>query len=130
MLEWIELFSSLSKEAIQTLELFCQQRRVPAGEILFSKWDESTSMYVVLSWLLEAYDNDKVLWIIKSWEFVWEMSLFDESKIRKASVKVIEDADLIILLWFSINELGKKHPEILSQIRQVIKNRKKENNWE
>jgi len=129
MLEWIELFSSLSKQTLSTLELFCQQRIVPAWEILFSKWDESTSMYIVKSWLLEAYDGDKILWTIGAWEFVWEMSLFDELKIRTASVKVVEDAELIVLLWFFISELGKNHPEILAEIKKVIEERKKKNKW-
>lgn len=127
MLETIELFSSLPKETISTLELFCQQRTVLAWEVLFNKWDESTSMYIVKSGLLEVYDWDKILWTVKAQEFVWEMSLFGESKVRTATVKVVEDSELIVLLWFSMNELSKKHPEIINQIKLVIEERKTQN---
>lgn len=127
MLETIELFSSLPKETISTLELFCQQRIVLAWEVLFNKWDESTSMYIVKSGLLEVYDWDKILWTVKAQEFVWEMSLFGESKVRTATVKVVEDSELIVLLWFSMNELFKKHPEIINQIKLVIEERKTQN---
>lgn len=127
MLETIELFSSLPKETISTLELFCQQRNILAWEVLFNKWDESTSMYIVKSGLLEVYDWDKILWTVKAQEFVWEMSLFGESKVRTATVKVVEDSELIVLLWFSMNELSKKHPEIINQIKLVIEERKTQN---
>lgn len=129
MFEWIELFSSLNREALNTLEMFCQERQVSAWEILFNKWDESNSMYIVKTWKLEAYDENWILWSINLQEFVWEMSLLDEPKIRTASVRVLEDSDLIVLLWFSIEQLSKKHPEILVEIRKVINLRKEQNNW-
>lgn len=128
MFEWIELFSSLWEKELETLSLFCQQRLMKSWEILFNKWEESTSMYIIKSWTLQVYDNDKILWTIKPWEFVWEMSLFDKSKVRTASVKAIEDSIVIILLSFSLNELSHKHPEILEKIRKVINERKIKNN--
>lgn len=127
MLEWIELFSSLNQDSLNTLAMFCQQRRVASGEVLFRKWEESTSMYIVISWKLEVFDGERVLWFVKSWEFVWEMSLFSEPKVRTASVKALEDTNVIVLLAFSIDQLGNKHPEILEQIRKVIEERKKKN---
>lgn len=127
MFENIELFSSLSKNAISSLEMFCQERKIASWEILFHKWEESTSMYIVKSWKLQAYDGDKVLWYIKSWEFVWEMALFDEPKVRSASVKAVEDTELIILLSFSIDQLSRSHPEIVSEIKKVIEERKRQN---
>ena len=57
MLQDIELFSSLSPETLQTLEMFCQVRKIRSWEILFSKWEESTSMYIVTSGKLEVYDG-------------------------------------------------------------------------
>jgi CRP-like cAMP-binding protein len=55
------------------------------------------------------------------------MSLFSEPKVRTASVKALEDTNVIVLLAFSIDQLGNKHPEILEQIRKVIEERKKKN---
>ena len=127
MFEWIELFSNLSKQEQDTMSLFCQERQVKAWEILFNKWEESNSMYIVKTWLLEAYDEDKILGIIKPKEFVWEMSIFEKPKVRTASVKALENSNLIVLLSFSISELTKKHPDILEKIRKVIEDRKKQN---
>lgn len=127
MFENIELFKWLSKDELSTLENFCQERKIKSWEILFEKWDESNSMYIVKSWKLQAYIGEKILWNISPWEFVWEMSIFSEPKVRTASVKAIEETDIIILLSFSINQLSLIHPEIVEKIKDVIKERKKEN---
>ncbi|MGE4443821.1 MAG: Crp/Fnr family transcriptional regulator [Candidatus Altimarinota bacterium] len=127
MLEGIELFSSLNQDSLNTLAMFCQQRRVASGEVLFRKGEESTSMYIVISGKLEVFDGERVLGFVKSGEFVGEMSLFSEPKVRTASVKALEDTNVIVLLAFSIDQLGDKHPEILEQIRKVIEERKKKN---
>ena len=127
MLEGIDLFSSLNKASLDTLSMFCQQRRVKSWDILFSKWEESTSMYIVISGKLEVFDEQRVLWFVNAWEFVGEMSLFTEPKVRSASVKAIEDTNLVVLLGFSIEQLSQTHPEILNQIRKVIEERDKKN---
>lgn len=127
MLEGIDLFSSLNKDSLDTLSMFCQQRRVKSWDILFSKWEESTSMYIVISGKLEVFDDQRVLWFVNAWEFVWEMSLFTEPKVRTASVKAVQDTNLVVLLGFSIEQLSQTHPEILDQIRRVIEERNKKN---
>lgn len=127
MFENIELFNTLSPDAIKTLEMFCQERKVLAWEVFFNKWEDSTSMYIVKSWKLQVYDGDKILGYVKSWEFVWEMSIFDEPKVRSASVRAIEDTEVIVLLSFSIDQLSKTHPEIVLEIKKVIEERKRQN---
>lgn len=127
MLQWISLFSSLSEKELETLSLFCQERDVLKWEILFNEWEESSSMYVLESWLLEAYKSDRVLWQIRPWEFVWEMSLFEWNKLRTASVKALDDSKIIILLDFSIKDLSNRHPEILNKIKDIILVRKEQN---
>jgi CRP-like cAMP-binding protein len=55
------------------------------------------------------------------------MALFDEPKVRSASVKAVEDTELIILLSFSIDQLSRSYPEIVSEIKKVIEERKRQN---
>ncbi len=123
MLENIDFFSFLPKESISNLEMFCQERNLNTWEILFSKWEESTWMYVVKTWKLEVYDENKIYWYINSWDFVWEMALFSLDKKRTASVKAVEQTSIIVLLDFAIKELWQKHPEILTQIQDIIQKR-------
>lgn len=128
MFEWIDLFSSLGKEDLNTLSLFCQEREIKEWEILFQEWDDSSSMYIVKSWNLEVYSWEKILWVVNAWEFVWEMSLFNSNKVRSASVKALTDTSLIVLISFSIENLSKKHPEIMEKIKEVISRRNEMNN--
>ena len=127
MLEWIELFSSLKAGEISTLEMFCQTRQIKAWEVLFEKWEESNSMYIVKNGSLEAYIVNKVLWNIKVGEFVWEMAIFNEPKVRTASVRAVVDTEVIILLSFSIQQLSKTNPEIVQKIQDVIAERNTKN---
>ncbi len=125
MFEWIEFFNNLSSSEKSNLEIFCQLREVKKWEIIFSEWDDATSMYIVKSWLLEAYSYEKILWTIWTWELIWEMALFWDHSKRSASVKCLEDWVLIVMLAFSIKELTSKHPDMLKKIKETISKRKK-----
>lgn len=127
MFEWIKFFSELTQDSLKTLELFCQERKIYAGQLLFNKWDESTSMYIIKKWCMQVFDGEKILWIVRENDMVWEMGIFSNHKIRMASVKAIEDTDVIILLDFSVQQLWIKHPAILSEIRAIISERIKKN---
>jgi CRP-like cAMP-binding protein len=48
------------------------------------------------------------------------MAIFSPHKTRTATVEVIEDSSVIVLLSFSILELRSSHPEILEKITEVI----------
>lgn len=129
ILDNVELLSSLSVEEKQSLEMFCQERKMSNEEILFSEWDDASSMYIVKSWELQAYTYSGILWNIgKDW-FVWEMALFsDPWKRRMASVKSIsDDTVLIVILYFSLIELERKHPQIMDKIKNIVSKRKEEN---
>lgn len=127
MLDNIKIFDSLSKEEKDILSLFIQKRILDPGEHLFYEWDEGNAMYIVESWLLEAYVEDKVLWQIWPQEFVWEMALFFENKKRIASVRALKKTEVYVILSFSLDELWKKHPEIIEKIKSVISFRMNKN---
>ena len=131
ILDWIKILENLSSEELSSLEVFCQERFISVWEKLFCEWDEANSMYLLSKWKIEVFtkkDNDEiVLWYIESEDVLWEMALFWEKSKRMASARAIEDSRLIILLEFSIQELTKKHPEILEKIKWIIKKREENN---
>lgn len=129
MLENVELFSGLSKQELETMELFCQERKFLKWETIFSKWEEATAMYILKDWLLEVVDEYKVLWHIERWWIVWEMAIFAEPKVRSASVIALQDSELIVILSFSIQDLTKKYPEVSKKIEQIILERREKNSW-
>jgi len=123
MFEWIELFNSLSEEEKSTLSMFCQIRNLKSWDILFKEWEEANSMYILKSWLLEAYRDNKILWNINPWEVVWEMAIMKWNWKRSASVKALKDSSLITILSFSVKELTQKHPDITEKLMDIIKKR-------
>lgn len=134
ILDWIQFFDSLSISERDNLSLFCQERFLKSGEILFNEWDEAVALYVVKRWKIKAYkdrsDWEKVLWMISEWEFVWEMAFFDWENVpkrRMATIKALEDTDLIVIMNYSLLELAKKRKDIYDKITQIIVERKQKN---
>ena len=129
MFEGIKLFETLSEDDLKNLALFCQERTVQEWEVLFQQWDESNSMYVVKNGLLQASTYEKILGTIQSGEIVGEMAVFNEPQHRMASVKALQKSDLIVIISYSLEQLVKKHPNIVQKIQTVIEERKKKNEW-
>lgn len=123
MLDEIELFASLSLQERQALSLFCQERVVNDGEVLFHQGEESTAMYVLKSGTMQAYVGEKVLWDIHPQEFFWEMAIYSFNKLRTASVRATSQSVVVVLLAFSIQELERTHPNIINKIKEVIQER-------
>ncbi len=128
ILDNIELLSSLNSEEKSSLEIFCQERILSPWEVLFNRWDDATAMYIVKSGSLQVYNISTILWVVEKDWFVWEMALFsDPWKTRMASVKAITPTKLIVILYFSLNELDVKQPEVMNKIKDIISKRKEDN---
>ncbi|MDD4151451.1 MAG: cyclic nucleotide-binding domain-containing protein [Candidatus Gracilibacteria bacterium] len=128
-LNGVSLFSSLTAEEKKSLEMFCQERSLSNGEILFNEGDEAQAMYIVKEGELEVSKGNSVLGIVKKDGLVGEMALFEEPlKRRMASVKSISsETEIIVLLYFSIKEMEKKNPIIIEKIKNIITQRKEQN---
>lgn len=134
LLDSIDFFKTLTPSERDNLALFCQERFLRSFETLFNEWDEATALYVVKSWKLKAYQNkpewEVVLGYINAWEFVGEMAFFDWNitKKRMASIKSIEDTQLIVIMNSSMKELATKNKEVFDKIVNIIEDRKNKNN--
>ncbi len=135
MFEWISFFDSLSDMEKDNLELFCQQRCLKTWDILFQEWDDPTAFYILKSWSLKVYRSrsewEQILWYIKNGEIVWEIAIFHADGIankRMASVKALEDSELIVIMNYSIIDLSKKHKNIYDKIINIISQRRSQNN--
>ncbi len=131
ILNWVTIFSELTSSELQNLEIFCQERIVQSWELLIKQGDEGNSMYIVKAWLFEVYKEEfaikTVLWLIKTWDFVWEMAIFGNVKKRMASVKAVENSRVIVLLEFALKDLCSKYPDLYNKISVIINKRIEEN---
>lgn len=128
ILDWIELLSDLNQNELNNLSIFCQELRLKRNEILFYEDDEASAMYFLKKWNMEILRNinwkEKLLWIVKAEEIIWEMAIFSEKNKRMATVKALDDCILIVIMWFSIKEITNKYPDLLDKIKKIINNRK------
>lgn len=133
ILDSIELFSSLTSSERETLSLFCQERLLRSGEILFNEWDDALAFYVVKSGYIRVYkdrsDGEKLVGYVDSGGLVGEMALFDPDapKNRMATAKAAEDTYLLVIMDYAILELSRKHEDIYKKISDIIMVRKNDN---
>ena len=55
------------------------------------------------------------------------MAMFTEPKVRSASVKAMQDSNVLVILHFSIMDLMKKHPSIYDKLNNIVEQRTKQN---
>jgi CRP-like cAMP-binding protein len=127
ILDEIKLLNVLSESEKEKLSLFCQEKYLNAGEVLFNEQDEASAMYLLKEWNIEIsrisdWENI-VLWEVHAEEILWEMALFWDTNKRMATATALTDSVLIVILSFSIKELTLKHPELLNKIKTIINDR-------
>lgn len=103
LLAQIPLFDTLQPEDLEALAGRMTERRYKAGESVFAKGDQGSSMYVVLSGAVQIFlpgdkpeDPRVVLKDARTGEYFGELSLFDD-KPRSASVEATVDTTLLEL---------------------------------
>jgi len=103
LLAQIPLFDTLATEDLEALAERMTERHYKAGEKVFDKNDEGSSMYVVLSGAVQIFlpgtgpeEPRVVLKDARTGEYFGELSLFDD-KPRSASVEVTVDTTLLEL---------------------------------
>jgi len=109
LLAQIPLFEGLSDEDREALAQRLAEKSFKTDEMVFSKGDEGSSMYIVLAGAVQIFlpppDNDTppvILKDVRTGEYFGELSLFDD-KPRSASVEATVDT---VLLELTRDEFG------------------------
>lgn len=96
----VPLFRDLPADTLAALMQDMAQRRLDAGELLFSQGDEGAECFVILDGSLEVltYINgaEHRLEIYRAGQIIGEMALIDRSP-RSASVRALEFSTLLVL---------------------------------
>ncbi len=127
ILTWLKLLDDLSLSDKENLSLFCQQKNLKKGEILFMEGDEANAMYILKTWRFEVNKKidwiDMFLWTVEAEEVLWEMALFWWNNRRMATAIALDDSELITILSFSIKDMANKNPILLQRIKDIINDR-------
>jgi len=110
LLAQISLFQGLSDEDREALAARLSEKIFKSGDIVFSKGDQGSSMYIVQSGSVQIYlpsaGKDAppvVLKDLRTGEYFGELAIFDD-KPRSASVRALTDT---VLLELTRDELGE-----------------------
>ena len=118
----IQLFESFRADEIEALTQHFIQRKYSKNSIIINEYDETNSLYIILSGRVKIYLNDEagkeiILDTQSRGDYFGEVSLFDDSP-RSASVMTLENSSFAVLNKQSFLQALSDRPELaLSIIR-------------
>ncbi len=93
-LKSVDFLSFFSEETLEKLARSCEVLTLPANQILFEEGDASNAMYIILSWELLVFKQNKMIAHRKPGEYIGEMGLI-ESKPRSATIRAEVETQLL-----------------------------------
>lgn len=117
-------FSRLDDETIRCLEKVAVRKKFAKNTILFSKGDESDSLYIVSSGKVKAIIHDEhgrevVLSVIGPGEYFGEMAAIDGAP-RSATVVTKEPAEILVIHREDFGKLLTSNPTLMFDLLKVL----------
>lgn len=126
------LFEHLNDKYLVEISNLCSECTYLKGESIFFEGDEGDELYLVISGVVQIYqDNqsrDVILSIFREGDFFGEMALLQSERVRSASARTIEKSTLCILKKRHFIPLVKSKPEILISILETSLDRLRDAN--
>ncbi len=124
MLKDISLFSGIDDESLKYLEEVAVKKSFSKNTILFSKGDETDSLYVIKSGMVKALIIDEdgkemILSIHRPGEYFGEMSLIDKEP-RSATIITKEPTQLLIIHRKDFLKVFDSNPDMVYDLFKVL----------
>ena len=124
MLEDIPLFSCLDAEVVRDFEKVAARKRFPKNAIVFSRGDESDSLYIVRSGKVKAIIHDEegreiVLAVIGEGEYFGEMGVLDGVP-RSATIVTQEPTEMLVIRRNEFKKLLSANPDMALNLIAVV----------
>ncbi len=117
------LFEQLNDEHLAEISKLCSICNYSKGEYIFLEGDEGEALYLVISGVVQIYQNnhsrDIILSIFREGDYFGEMALLQNEREHSASARTIEKSTLCILKKRHFIPLVKSKPEILIGILET-----------
>jgi uncharacterized membrane protein len=132
LLRAIPLFEGLAEDDLHALAATLSERRVPAGQLIFSQGDSGTEMYIVaeghVNIHLPGEESRRVsLKDLARGEYFGELSLFDH-KARSASALASTEVVLLELSAATLSDYLERRPRAAMPILRTMTERLRETN--
>ena len=125
-------FEHLDDEHIAEISKLCSTRVYKKGESIFFEGDEGDELFLVISGVIQIYQNnnsrDVIFSIFREGDFFGEMALLQNERVRSASARTIEKSTLCILKKCDFIPLLKSKPEIIIGILETTLDRLRDAN--
>jgi len=120
----ISLFSGIDDESLKHLEKVAVKKSFPKNTILFSKGDETDSLYVIKSGMVKAIIIDEdgkemILSIHRQGEYFGEMSLIDKEP-RSATLITKEPTQLLIIHRKDFLKVFNSNPDMVYDLFNIL----------
>lgn len=122
------LFENISdqKENLEKIAAILDLRHIRAGEYIMKQGDRGEELYILITGAVRVCKNTKqneeytIVDLKAEFNvFFGEIALMD-SDVRSASIKVLEDCDVLVMEKDKFDQLGSQYPEICLPIIQTI----------
>ncbi len=118
------IFGDLPEDKMMAIAAIAQERKVPAGTLLFTQDQPGDSFYIIKSGRVRVYrkagdGSEMELSVLNSGESFGEMALITGQP-RSANVQALEETHLIVLAKDQFEGVLRKYPDISIQfVRQL-----------
>ena len=123
----LKIFNWIDKEVVEDIIVNSEEKEFKTWEMILTEWDSSNwEWYIIKNGRVSISIKWQKIAELSNWDMVWEISLLNEEQ-RTASVKAIEDSEVIILTLDSLinminhddNSINK---EIIRRIEENLRN--------
>jgi CRP/FNR family cyclic AMP-dependent transcriptional regulator len=124
MLEDVSLFAGLDEEAVRNFEAIALRKRFPKNTIIFSKGDQSDSLYIVQTGRVKAVIHDEqgkeiVLSVFGPGEYFGEMAALDGVP-RSATIVTKETTEMLTIHKNDFRQILTSNPDMIFNLLQVL----------
>ncbi|MEW6087465.1 MAG: mechanosensitive ion channel family protein [bacterium] len=126
-LKQVEILKPLSESELVELSKDLNYQRFGAGEIIFHENEQGDSFYIIKSGLAEVskqikFGKPSVISRLGPGDYFGEMSLLTGEK-RNATVKAIEDSELIAITHLPFKRILVNNPHIVESLSRILEER-------
>lgn len=130
ILQNVPLFADLNKKDLGRVAKIMVPRSAAAGEVIIKENDQAAGFFIITSGKVEVIRGDgtsqaEVLNSLGPGDFFGEMALF-EGFPRVATVKAVEDTELMAMTRWDFTAEMKNHPQIAVSMLPVLVKRLRE----
>ena len=125
LLKSVPIFSELGRGDLSRLAKLMVSRTIKAGDAVIEENDQAAGFFVVSSGKLEVERQGKTLASYGPGDFFGEMALF-EGFPRSATVRAVEDSELLAMTRWDFTAELKNHPQIALSMLPVLVRRLRE----